>query len=100
MCQEYALAEKMSSSVLDCLRLREMILLLSLSLVTHSWSAKFSSALLSKREKDIWEQVHQKARKMIKRLKHLTHEERLKELRLFSLEQRRLKRILPMCINT
>lgn len=41
--------------------------------------------------------VQQRAAKMIK--ESLTHEERLQELRLFSLRNRRISGILSICIN-
>jgi len=50
----------------------------------------FSCGLPSTRDMDIQEQVQPWATKMIKGLEHLTYEERLRELRLFSLEKSRL----------
>ena len=37
------------------------------------------------------EKVQQRAPKMIKKLEHLSYEEKLRELRLLSLEERRLR---------
>jgi len=38
--------------------------------------------------------------RLIKGLEHLSYRERLRELRLFSLEKRKLKGILSGCTNT
>lgn len=40
------------------------------------------------------------ANRMIKGLEHLMYEERLRELAVFSPEQRKFRRILPLCKNT
>ncbi|KAK4829466.1 hypothetical protein QYF61_004756 [Mycteria americana] len=53
-----------------------------------------------KRDMDILGRLQQRAMKMIKGLEHLSYEERLRQLGLFSLEKRRLKGTLSMYINT
>ena len=65
-----------------------MLLKPHLEYCIHMWSPQY------RRDTDLLECIQRRATKMIQGMEHLSYEDQLRELRLFSLEKRRLQKDL------
>ncbi|GAB0179135.1 cAMP-dependent protein kinase inhibitor alpha [Grus japonensis] len=107
MSWQCTLAAQKANCILGCIkrsvtsRSREVILPLCLTLMRpHQESCVQLWGPQHRKDMDLLERVQRRATKMVRGLEHLSYEDKLRELGLFSLEKRRLGRTLLQPFST
>lgn len=100
MSQQCAFVANKANGIQGCIRSRDLNFILHSALMrprlefcVQFWTPQY------RRDVELPERVHQMATSMFKGPEHLSYEERLKELRMFTLEKKEPGGNSSMCVN-